>query len=222
MGLEGRIFKNNDGHEAIVLKEITSDKSRRFLVKFLESGYVTNIERSNLYKGSFKDYGRPTVWGVGYTYKGASKKGRVHSTWTHMLERCYYENGDNYQWYGGQGVKVSDRWLHFKNFEEDIKEIPGYKEFINSKIPREYSLDKDILGDGMLYSKENCMFVNQKQQMKAQKRVSKIKSVSPNGEVRIHDSINDTCRVLGVQNANLYKVLNGERKHTLGYTFERI
>lgn len=41
------------------------------------------------------------------------------------------------------------------------------------------------------------------------------------GEEKLHRSINDAARELGLWSANIQKVLYGERKHTGGYYFER-
>ena len=137
-----------------------------------------------------------------------------------MLERCYNSNVKNYKDYGGRGVRVCERWKHFKNFEKDAKELPGYDEYINSKTPFEYSLDKDIRGNGIIYSKENCMFTTAEYQGKYRtfrkdpknREGTKIKSISPDGVIENYRTVNQACRELGVQNSNVYKVLNGERK----------
>lgn len=134
-----------------------------------------------------------------------------------MLERCYTDNEERkVRWYSE--VEVCDRWKHFSNFLEDIKELEGYDLYVEN--PHKYSLDKDIIGNGKLYSKDTCMFVTQQQQM--EKAVGRsVISISPTGELEEHRTINEACRKLGVQNANVYKVLNGERKTTLGYKFSR-
>jgi|SRR5690625_3900996 len=214
----GQMYVNNQGRKAKVMEKFNKNKRTYYKVQFIKSGYISDVDRSNLVAGRFKDYGFPSVYGVGVSYPGAKKKDlRIYKTWSHMLERCYDPKFISYPSYGGRGVKVCERWLNFKNFEEDIKELPNYEKFLRD---RNYSLDKDIRGDGTLYSKETCMFATHKQQSHAQERVKKIKAISKNGEALIFNSKREACKVLGVQNANLYKVLNGERKHTLGYRFE--
>lgn len=223
--LIGVSFTNKDGLKATVvnlLERRTKNNAKLYKYKFKESGYEGITEKGNLTKGYFKDYGSPTVYEVGYSYPGATKNLKVYKTWSRMLERCYSPQVRDYHLYKGKGVKVSNRWLYFSNFEEDIKQIEGYKNFIESNKLFEYSLDKDIKGNGLLYSKETCCFTDAYGQSNAQERVVKIESTSSEGIVRIHDSVNKACRDSGVQNANLYKVLNGERKNTLGYTFKRL
>lgn len=218
----GKAFKNSDGHIAIVLgvDRKTDYGNYYYKVKFVESGYSCVVESGNLIDGgSFKDYGRPSVYGVGYSYRGSKSGERVYKTWSSMLERCYNEKFSAYYRYGGAGVKVCDRWLHFKNFETDIRNLPNYEMYL---LDRTYTLDKDILGDSTLYSPETCMFASKQEQSRAQKRLKPVKVTSPNGEVLIFPTIKTACMELGVQDSNVHKVLNGIRKHTRGYKFERI
>ncbi|WP_077621996.1 hypothetical protein [Sediminibacillus massiliensis] len=216
----GKTFVNKEGREAVVVG-FPKFSNTHVIARFLESGYSDVFEVGNLVKGNFKDYGVPTVYGVGYSYKGAKKNNlKVYKSWSHMLERCYSKRFSAYKWYGGKGVKVHEDWLHFRKFENDIKKLKNYDKFLVD--PFEYTLDKDIIGDGMLYSKDTCVFASRKEQVYAQKRMRPIKSFSEDGEVKVFSSIREACKELKVQNANVYKVLNGTRKHTCGYRFERI
>lgn len=214
----GKKFINSQGYEAEVIEKV--DDLR--IIKFTKTGNIRKVDPSSLRAGRFKNYEAPSVYGKGIAYKNAHKNNpKVYKTWSHMLERCYGNVKPHIKKLY-EDVEVCERWLTFANFEEDAKELEGYNEYINSNKPFEYSLDKDIKGNSKLYSKENCMFATAKQQMSAQKRVRPIKSISEHGEEETHENIHQMCLTLGVQNANVYKVLNGERKATLGYTFERL
>lgn len=79
----------------------------------------------------------------------------LYRTWASMKNRCYNKNDErNYQWYGGKGIKVCDRWLGengFWNFVDDM----GSK-------PSGYSLDRiDSDGD---YCPENCRWATPSEQ----------------------------------------------------------
>jgi hypothetical protein len=92
----------------------------------------------------------------------AAKKGRdkkthgmsgftEYRTWTGMKHRCFSENDKKWHSYGGQGITVSNDWLSFLKFYEDM----GPK-------PEGMSLDRiDTNGD---YCKENCRWATQKTQ----------------------------------------------------------
>jgi hypothetical protein len=77
----------------------------------------------------------------------------LYNTWNGMKARCNNPNASNYEWYGGKGVKVCEEWnsnfTAFKNWALKNGWKPGLE------------LDKDIKGNGFLYSPENCMFVKQ-------------------------------------------------------------
>jgi hypothetical protein len=92
------------------------------------------------------------VYKVGIYSKGKyDAKSNCYRTWKNMLQRCYDEKlHGRYPTY--KGCKVSDEWIYFENFVKwyDQNYIDGYQ------------LDKDILGDGKLYSKDTCCFLPNK------------------------------------------------------------
>jgi len=219
----GEVYRSNEGIDFRIIG-ISDNRTKKgnamFIVKSLKTGYETEVECGNFKNGRVKDYGIPTVKGVGFSYRGCDSGSIVYKRWSGMLERCYDPKFSKYQWYGGKGVKVCDRWLHFKNFEEDIKKLKNYDKFLEN--PRAYGLDKDIIGDGMIYSPETCMFANMQEQVNAQKKTQPIVAIDKEGNKTTYISINDCCRQLGLQDSNVHSVLRGVRKHTKGYTFERL
>lgn len=66
-------------------------------------------------------------------------------TWCNMKTRCYYKNSPDYQYWGGRGIKVCERWLtSFLNFYADMGKKPSSK----------HSIERiNVNGD---YSPENC------------------------------------------------------------------
>ena len=53
------------------------------------------------------------------------KASKTYSKWQGMKTRCYNPNSNRFQYYGGKGIKVCDRWLNsFENFLADMGECP--------------------------------------------------------------------------------------------------
>lgn len=71
-----------------------------------------------------------------------------YRAWANMLKRCYSER-HRYQAY--IGVTVCDEWLSFMSFRKWWLEhhVDGFQ------------LDKDMIGGGMMYSPDACIYVPQ-------------------------------------------------------------
>src|SRR3990167_363390 len=81
-----------------------------------------------------------------------------YSVWIGMHERCRNKNHKSYKWYGGRGIKVSERWSEFKSFSEDMGTRPTDKHEIDR-------IDND--GD---YEPDNCRWVTHRENIHNQGR----------------------------------------------------
>jgi hypothetical protein len=144
------------------------EKQQKYVkVKFLETGTEIIAEYYNAMKCNVKDRYAKVVLGVAClgnaTCTGENKK--AYTAWFHMISRCYDPRDSMYSSYGAVGVRVSDEWLCFENFVNNIKFLPGYNEWVND-TERIYQLDKDTLQVNVpnherIYSKETCCFIPQ-------------------------------------------------------------
>lgn len=89
---------------------------------------------------------------------------RLYNVWKGIKKRCYDEKSINYQWYGGEGIRVCDEWLakdtgymSFKNWAYNN----GYKEII---VNNRNILTLDRINNNGDYCPENCRWITQKQQ----------------------------------------------------------
>lgn len=49
------------------------------------------------------------------------KKNPLYAIWNGMMRRCYNPSCIDYKYYGGRGIRVSNKWKNFDNFVEDMQ-----------------------------------------------------------------------------------------------------
>lgn len=76
---------------------------------------------------------------------------RAYKVWVSMKQRCLNPKSTGYPLYGGRGITISDDWLSFAKFYEDMGDPPE-----GSSIER---LDND-----RGYFKDNCQWADRSQQ----------------------------------------------------------
>jgi hypothetical protein len=80
-------------------------------------------------------------------------KHRLHIRWQTTKQRCYNQNHEHYNYYGGRGIKVCDEWLNnFKSFY-DWAILNGYKD----------NLQLNRIDNNDDYKPSNCNWVTAKE-----------------------------------------------------------
>ncbi len=98
----------------------------------------------------------------GFSMISKTEKHPDYCIWSKMKARCLNKSDKSYPHYGGRGIKVSDRWLRFEGFLEDMGWRPSKK----------YSIERvNYNGD---YCKENCKWILKSQQSKNKRDVPMI------------------------------------------------
>lgn len=160
---------NNYGDYKITEDLGNIDYNVRYVrIRFIDTNYETIVTHGNARIGNVKDVMRPMVYGVGYigtedVLEADSIDKILYHRWINMLSRCYNEKDKRYNSYGGIGVSVSNEWLNFNNYRNDVKLIHGYNLFVQN--PELYHLDKDYLQlmvphSKRSYSKYTCIWMN--------------------------------------------------------------
>lgn len=74
-----------------------------------------------------KRSGKPGKWRTHShtkTRHGKTTVSKTYRIWTTMKTRCTNPSHDKFEFYGGRGIRVCERWNRFENFMEDIGVIP--------------------------------------------------------------------------------------------------
>lgn len=109
----------------------------------------------------------------------------LNAVWRGMIDRCYNEKNISFCRYGAKGVIVCDEWR--TNF------MAFYNWAIKNAWEVGLQIDKDIKGDGKLYSPGTCLFVT-RQQNCWHRKTSRL--VEYKGELK---SLAEWCNVLGLK-----------------------
>lgn len=74
-----------------------------------------------------------------------------------MLRRCYRPNTEGFQWYGGRGIAVCERWHDLQNFVTDMGHPPA-------------GLSIDRIDTDGNYEPGNCRWATAKEQARNTRR----------------------------------------------------
>lgn len=81
---------------------------------------------------------------------GGKRFKRLRQIWDGLIKRHNNKKHISYKYYGGKGCTICKEWYNYDTFAEWA---------INNGYDNTKQLDKDIKGNGMLYSPETCCFV---------------------------------------------------------------
>lgn len=125
-----------------------------------------------------------------------------------IKQRCSNPKTSRYKDYGGRGIKVCDRWLGEKGFDNFIEDMgPRPK---NTRA-REWSVDR-INSDGD-YSPENCRWANSKTQARNMPR-----------NVNIYlwvekYCVTDACKMLGIKAKSFWSFHYRHKENSVNNNF---
>lgn len=134
----------------------SSEKKGRGILCRCECGNQTVVFDSNLKSGHTKSCGC-LARELQTTHDQSSTS--EYKTWMNIKSRCYTEKAPYFNFYGGRGIRVCNRWLH----GEDGK--IGFECFFSDMGPRpskKHSIERrDVNGH---YEPSNCEWATQKVQ----------------------------------------------------------
>ena len=152
---EGKIYPSNRFGDVEILESLNSKKA---VIKFINTGYISEEDWSSIKSGHIRDRSLPTTCGFGYIDIEGASIGKVmtkeYGLWNSMINRCYNENlRQRHPSY--VECTVSEKWRYLSNFKDWCNKQIGFSN-------EGWHLDKDILVKGnKVYSEDTCCFVPQ-------------------------------------------------------------
>lgn len=109
-------------------------------------------------------------------------KTRFWGIWQGFKQRCLNRKNKCYYRYGGRDIKVSDRWLKFENFYNDMYGL--YLEHVKKFGERNTSLDR--IDNNGNYELQNCKWATMKEQQnnKRNSKSAKNTMINYNGKIQ--------------------------------------
>lgn len=153
-----------------------------------ECGNLTIVSGDGLQAGKSRSCGclATEVCGKATITHGRSKT-KVWRVWLSIRMRCDNPRNSKYEYYGGRGIRVCDRWRSFENFFFDMGEPPSAR----------HSIDRFPNNNGN-YEPGNCRWATADQQMR---------NTSKNINVTIDDKtmcVMDWAHLSGVDSKLIY------------------
>ena len=150
----GKVCKSKSSGDFKILKY---NDNKNVEIQFVNTGFETSVQLTNLRNGKVKDPYSPSVFGVGITgtkyqptINGVNTK--EYGLWCNMLRRCYSDSFKKKQ-PTYEGCEVGDKFKSYEYFYEWCHIQIGLAN-------KDWHLDKDLLIKGnKVYSENTCVFL---------------------------------------------------------------
>ena len=176
------------GRWTVVSRAPNGPKSHAFWNCRCECGTERSVCHSSLVAGTSKSCGCLTLEVLHkratHGHTAGDKPTRAFTTWANIISRCTNHGASNYQYYGGSGITVCDRWRSFKDFLNDMGEPPE-------------GLSIERINNSLGYSPENCRWATHTEQCN-NRRNSRF--ISYNG---ITHTLSEWSRITGINRDTL-------------------
>jgi len=179
-----------------------------------DCGVELSVSSNSLRMGHTKSCG---CYGAEARLKSNTRHGKTgtpeHNAWAEMIRRCFDPRRKCYEYYGGRGITVCNRWIeNFENFYADMGPKPTPK----------HSIDRiDVNGN---YEPSNCRWATPQEQSTNQrqrkdsifKRLNQEvanKDVSRTREILVRmlrTNVQNLSRDTGLSLPTCYRILSGK------------
>lgn len=164
----GEIRDNKYGKYKIIKVYKDEKNNYKYDIEFIDTNTIRkNISSSSLYLSNIKDCKYPYIHNVaclgGYYSPNQSEiMHKLYSRWERIISRCYNKDDKRYKDYGEVGIHVSNEWLNFKNFYNDMIKKENIEKILEGA---KWQIDKDMLCKTKnihpcIYSNDTTMIVS--------------------------------------------------------------
>ena len=163
----GKVCKSKSSGDFKIVKY---NDARNVEIQFVNTGFETSAQLTNLRNGNVKDRLTPSVYGVGelgtkYPTKVNGVLTKEYDLWHSMLRRCYSDSSKKKR-PTYEGCKCSENFESFEYFYEWCNKQIGFGN-------EGWQLDKDLLTKGnKVYSEDSCIFIPNEINLLLTKRTS--------------------------------------------------
>ena len=183
-------------------------------IEFVDTGYKSTVEATQIKKGTVKDRFFPSIFDVGFLGDGdyktrlSGRPTKAYDTWASMIRRCYSEKVHNSLYPTYKDCSVVIEWHNFQSFAKWFDD--NYIEGCN--------IDKDIKIKGnRVYSPDACLFVT-KAVNTAASSAKNHTIKDPDGNVININNLERYCRDNDLSSDCMYRVISGKNSSHQGYT----
>ena len=156
----GSVWPTNNCGEVTVIGQVnkkdTQSENSYFLVRF-QDGYEKIVFAASIGRGRINNPMIPSCCGKGFFGEGiyaSQEEGFIlpeYRLWVRIVHRCYGEKSS-------KGFYVSERWLNYQNFCDDITLLEGYVYWKENNSSMAFKIRK-ASPKIKVYSKDTCIFV---------------------------------------------------------------